>query len=150
MYVSSTLGVLEGLLVVFTGRETLWMSMEGYGIPPKLVEMAKARWQPMCSSWWCGSVLLAGSMWSPPGVKQGLQHAGILVLARLDHKKNSSWLGFCWQYCTDLLIKHKSSNPESVEPLYPVADPDLEPAGGLIYLPCWPFSLLSFLLFYPK
>ena len=38
-----------------------------------------------------------------------------------------------------------------------VADPDLELRGGggggwavLIYLPCRPFSLQSFLLFYPK
>ena len=33
-----------------------------------------------------------------------------------------------------------------------VVDPDLElgGAGVLIYLPCWPFSLLSFLLFLPK
>ena len=37
----------------------------------------------------------------------------------------------------------------------PVADPDLELRGGgggavLIYLPCRPFSLQSFLLFSPK
>ena len=34
-----------------------------------------------------------------------------------------------------------------------MADLDLELRGGgpvLIYLPCWPFSLQSFLLFYPK
>ena len=38
-----------------------------------------------------------------------------------------------------------------------VADPDLELRGRggggwavLIFLPCWPFSLQSFLLFYPK
>ena len=39
--------------------------------------------------------------------------------------------------------------------LFAVADPDLELWGGgggavLIYLPCWPFSLQSFLLFLPK
>ena len=36
--------------------------------------------------------------------------------------------------------------------LYPVADPDLELRGTpvLICLPCWPFSLQSFLLFLPK
>ena len=35
---------------------------------------------------------------------------------------------------------------------WPVADPDLELRGGsvLIYLPCRPFSLQSFLLFLPK
>ena len=46
----------------------------------------------------------------------------------------------------------------SLEPLVwlslPVADPDLELRGGggpvLIYLPCRPFSLQSFLLFLPK
>ena len=35
-----------------------------------------------------------------------------------------------------------------------MADPDLElrgvGGGGLIYLPCWLFSLLSFLHFFPK
>ena len=33
-----------------------------------------------------------------------------------------------------------------------VADPDLELRGGgaVFTLPCWPYSLLSFLLFYPK
>ena len=33
---------------------------------------------------------------------------------------------------------------------YTVADLDLQLRGGLIYLPCWLFSLWSFLLFYPK
>ena len=37
---------------------------------------------------------------------------------------------------------------------FPVADPDLELGGGgggvLIFLPCWPFTLQSFLLFVAK